>query len=301
MLKNIYFITVAILIFTSCRPPIRPTMVIPPNDVRITDNFYCDQTEVSNINWREYMVWMQKIYGIDSEQYVSTIPDTAVWHNLDTCSIPFASDYFKSHIYYDYPVTGVTQKQAMDYSKWRSDRVFEVYLVNQKLIKHDPEQTKETFFSIERYYAGNLTTLLTKEKIKYYPLFRLPTPGERKIILDYSDAVDLKYLKRCWSKNCKECLENFPKIVSDIVICTSATNGKPPVVKVTEGCYTEKGHPIYNLRGNAGEWTSEKNISSGGSWADKKQVIMLTDTFRIEMVNAGTGFRNVFEWKEWKN
>lgn len=70
---------------------------------------------------------------------------------------------------------------------------------------------------------------------------------------------------------------------------------------MTEGCYTEKGHPIYNLRGNAGEWTSEKNISSGGSWADKKQVIMLTDTFRIEMVNAGTGFRNVFEWKEWKN
>lgn len=301
MQKIIYINIVGILILTACRPLTRTAMVIPPNGVRISDNFYCDKTEVSNINYREYMSWVEKIYGIDSDQYKSTIPDTTVWLNGGTCLRSIAADYYKSHIYYDYPVAGVTQKQAMEYSKWRSDRVFEMFLINKNLLFFDSEQTKETYFSIERYYRGSLKRITGKEKAKYYPLFRLPSPEERKIMLEYADAVDRKYLKKCGAKNCKNCTESFPCIVSDINPCSSDTIKKLPVIEVNVGCMAQKGHPIYHLRGNVSEWTSAENISSGGSWADKKERIMYSDTFRIEKTNAGSGFRNVFEWKEWKN
>ena len=38
----------------------------PPNGVRVADNFFCDKTEMTNIDWLEYMFWTKRIFGGNS-------------------------------------------------------------------------------------------------------------------------------------------------------------------------------------------------------------------------------------------
>ncbi|MBK8347024.1 MAG: hypothetical protein IPL08_05145 [Saprospiraceae bacterium] len=54
------------------------------------------------------------------------------------------------------------------------------------------------------------------------------------------------------------------------------------------------------MRGNVSEWSSEENITFGGGWLDKREKILTTDTFHVDKQNSWTGFRNVCEWKQWK-
>ena len=51
----------------------------PPGTVKVTDKFYFDKTEVSNVNWREYENWNMRTYGKNSDEYINSLPDTTVW------------------------------------------------------------------------------------------------------------------------------------------------------------------------------------------------------------------------------
>ena len=48
---------------------------------RITvSSYYLDQTEISNLNWGEYLYWVKRVYGVDyPELYKKALPDTLVW------------------------------------------------------------------------------------------------------------------------------------------------------------------------------------------------------------------------------
>ena len=35
----------------------------PPGTIKIEENLYCDVTEVSNLEWKEYMLWAKRKYG----------------------------------------------------------------------------------------------------------------------------------------------------------------------------------------------------------------------------------------------
>ena len=273
----------------------------PPNGIKVADNFYCDETEVKNVDWLEYVFWTKKVFGESSEEYFSAIPDNSVWSKIDTCFSSFEYYYFKSANYYYYPVVGISQKQAEKYSKWRSDRVFEQILIDFNIIKYDTAQTKETYFTIEKYYNGSLPSLISYEKIKFYPDYHLPSFEERKSVISYTDSVAVEYYDNCKSKKCNNCKENYPIFNSDNKPCDSTKNITiPSDIIVDSDCYIKKGNPIYNIRGNVSEWSDEKDISFGGSWIDRRERILANDTFYTENVNAWTGFRNVCEWKKWK-
>lgn len=273
--------------------------ITPPNGVKIGENLFYDQTEGDNISWREYMYWTRRIFGANSAEYLATIPDSNVWKDYDTCLKTKMRSYLHLSRFEDYPVVGVTQKQAEMYSKWRSDRVFEYILLSYGKIKMDTAQKRETCFTIERYFNGTYHNQKPDPDFKYYPEYRLPTTQEWKKALHYADSVEQAYLQKCNSKTCKKCKQNWPEFRSDITPCINDSFKVVPTLTGRSGFVPGRRHPVYNLRGNVSELTSENEISVGGGWADKRQKILTCDTFQCKSPNAWTGFRDVCEWKEW--
>ncbi len=95
----------------------------PPGTVEIVENFFYDATEISNNDWREYLSFLKERNGVESDTYHNALPDTTVWLIEGVYNEPFAETYLSHPSYSDYPVVGVSQKQAMDYCTWRTGAV----------------------------------------------------------------------------------------------------------------------------------------------------------------------------------
>ena len=99
-------------------------------------SFYMDQYEICNLNWREYMHWLQQVFHNTPALVQKCYPDTLVWREEMAYNEPYL-DYYYSHVVYNYyPVVGVSWEQAMDYCTWRSDRVNEKRMVDAGVIQY---------------------------------------------------------------------------------------------------------------------------------------------------------------------
>lgn len=126
-------------------------------------SFYMDETEVSNIDYLEYLYWLQRVYGQDyPEVYKKALPDTLVWRNPLSYNEPFVENYFRHPAYQDYPVVGVSWVQANEYCTWRTDRVNENILIEKGILKVNPNQVNEDNFSTQAYLAGQYEGLVKK-------------------------------------------------------------------------------------------------------------------------------------------
>lgn len=260
----------------------------PPNGVKVAENLYCDQTEISNFEWMEYMYWIERVYGAASYEYLSAIPDTLVWFRKDTCLAGLSAIYFTHPIYRDYPVVGITQFQAMKFSKWRTDRVMELILIKNGVIDWDTNQTARNHFTVFRYFTGQYKQIKPDPRFQYYPLFRLPNMKERNLVLHYEDSIEKNY-----------CNKDHITAQTGIIPCENDTFRVNPTQKVREGCKTRKATPIYHLKGNVSEWAAERFLTYGANWSKSKDCAE-GDVFKTEQPNAWTGFRNVCEWKKFE-
>ncbi len=77
-------------------------------------NVFLDKVEVTNIAWREYLYFQKQEYGADSEEFLSAIPDTAIW------KLSYDVPFFGPNRYDDWPITGISYRQAQSYCQWRS-------------------------------------------------------------------------------------------------------------------------------------------------------------------------------------
>src|SRR6266446_7733463 len=102
----------------------------PANCVWLRDNEFIDQTEISNIDYREYLGWLKKFRNdsVSSSQY----PDTLAWRNVLASGEPFVKFYFTHPAYSQYPVVGVSYDQGVAYCQWRSDRAMELIAADKK-------------------------------------------------------------------------------------------------------------------------------------------------------------------------
>lgn len=166
-----------------------------PRQVTVS-SFYIDKTEVTNIDYREYTYWLNRVYGQDYPTvYHSALPDTLVWRSQMSYNEPMVEMYFRHPKYNDFPVVGVTWLQATDYSNWRTDRVNEKLLIDAGIIEFDPEQQSDNNFNTDAYLAGQYAALVkdgkknldpTSEGIRgvtfedgiLLPKYRLPTEAE---------------------------------------------------------------------------------------------------------------------------
>jgi gliding motility-associated lipoprotein GldJ len=111
-----------------------------PNQQHV-QSFYMDETEVTNMMYMEYLDWLKRVYPPDQDNYKNiyegAAPDTLVWRNRLGYNETMTENYLRHPAYGEYPVVGVNWIQATEFSRWRTDRVNEKILEEQRYLKKD--------------------------------------------------------------------------------------------------------------------------------------------------------------------
>jgi gliding motility-associated lipoprotein GldJ len=254
---------------------------------RVTvSSFYIDEAEVSNLDYQEYIYWLNRVYGENYPSVVqNALPDTLVWLNKLSYNEPLVETYFRHPSYRDYPVVGVSWVQANDYAKWRSDRVNEQLLIDAGILDYDPDQKGDNNFNTEAYLAGQYEGLVKEGKedlspdgsgtrnVRYedgilLPDYRLPTEAEweyaaygligntlynrvveRKTYPWNGEAVrtdDTKYYGS-FVANFKRGNGDYMGVAGDL---NDGASLPAPVLS-----YWPNDYGLYNMAGNVSEWT----------------------------------------------
>ncbi|MGL2967583.1 gliding motility lipoprotein GldJ [Flavobacterium sp. XGLA_31] len=142
-----------------------------PNQQHVM-SFYMDETEVTNLMYMEYLDWLKRVFPPDQENYKNIYegasPDTLVWRNRLGYNETMTNNYLRHPAYAEYPVVGVNWIQATEFAKWRTDRVNEKILEDQRYLKKDAKVTDETaekVFSTEAYLASPSTAMGGDDKL----------------------------------------------------------------------------------------------------------------------------------------
>jgi gliding motility-associated lipoprotein GldJ len=142
-----------------------------PNQQHVM-SFYMDETEVTNLMYLEYLEWLKKVYPPTEENYKNIYegasPDTLVWRNRLGYNETMTNNYLRHPAYANYPVVGVNWVQAVEFSKWRTDRVNEAVLEKNGYLKKNAKSldvTAESTFNTETYLAAPTMTYGGNEEI----------------------------------------------------------------------------------------------------------------------------------------
>lgn len=256
---------------------------------RVTvSSFYMDETEVPNIDYKEYLYWLQRVFGeAYPEVYLQALPDTLVWREELAFNEPYVENYFRHPSYDDYPVVGVSWVQSGEFCKWRTDRVNEMILIERGILNPNPEQRDEDNFNSEAYLAGqyqgsvrkNLKDYKTggERAVRYedgimLPAYRLPTEAEWEyaalaLLGNQASEKDERITDRRlypWNGNTMRyqrrdryqgmMLANFKRGNGDYMGQAGRLNDNAAVTqKVRDGMPNDFG--LYNMAGNVNEWT----------------------------------------------
>ena len=166
------------------------TMGTQENDVTYDNNnmerrvtvpsFYMDQTEISNKYYLEYLYWLGRVYIDYPEVYRKALPDTLCWRDKLAYNEPYVTYYLRHPAYQDYPVVGVSWAQATNYAAWRTDRVNEMILIREGILKVNPDQVNEDNFNYEAYLNGQYEGLVKNDLKDYNP----SGAGTRKVRIE---------------------------------------------------------------------------------------------------------------------
>ncbi len=144
-------------------------------------SFYMDQTEVANVHYREYVYWLERIFGGDfPEVPKKALPDTLVWREELAYNEPYVEYYFRHPAYNFYPVVGVSWVQATQYCAWRTDRVNEMILIREGILNKNNSQQAEDNFNTRAYLIGQYEGSVRRNLKDYSPLGQ----GERKVRME---------------------------------------------------------------------------------------------------------------------
>ncbi len=267
---------------------------------RVTvSSFYMDQTEVRNVDYREYLYWIDRVFSseIDPQRNIikNALPDTLVWRDPMAYNEPYVEYYFRHPTFNQYPVVGVDWLQANDYCIWRTDRVNEMLLVNEGIIELSTDQKGANHFNTDAFLLGIYqptyrnplesldpnkdTRALTLEDGILLPKYRLPSEAEWEFAafaLRGNTIDELVWERRIypWNghnvrndnpKNMGEMRANFQRGKGDMMGVAGALNDAGSIT-VPVSSFWPNDYGLYCMAGNVNEWVAD--VYRPGSFED---------------------------------
>lgn len=256
-----------------------------PRTVTVS-SFYMDETEVRNVDYREYLFWLRRVYKDYPEVYRRSLPDTLVWRSPMGFNDPYVQYYFRHPSYNDYPVVGVSWNKANDFCLWRTDRVNEQLLINEGELNPDPNQLNEKNFNTEAYLAGlyegvvnqlreSLNPNQTERRTNFedgllLPSYRLPTEAEWEFAayaLRGNTFEERIYERRIYpwdghnvrnadQKNRGEMMANFVRGRGDLMGVAGNLNDNGSITTEVRS-YWPNDYGLYCMAGNVNEWVQD--------------------------------------------
>ena len=274
---------------------------VPPNGVRIGDNLFMDESEVSNLDYREYLYWTAGIFGRNSPQYLSALPDTLVWKDsLPLMAHPLIERYFRDVSFEAYPVVGVTLEQARRYSDWRTDRVYERILMQLGKINPNAQQDPTHYFTVAHYQSGRYLEGPPDQSVPV-PRYRLPLESEWEIaaaagldVSQYPQGYNFaSYNPRVTNRKGHHFL-NTKKDATSSVPMSDEVPGQPAPCK----SFTPNDFGIYHLIGNVAEMTAQPGLAKGGHYLLPDEKCTVTEKIPYQKPSKWLGFRNICSWEK---
>ncbi len=257
---------------------------------RITvSSYYLDQTEISNLNWGEYLYWVKRVYGVDyPELYKKALPDTLVWREKLSYNEPYVDYYLRHPAYREYPVVGINWLQANDYCSWRTDRVNEYILIREGILDQYIDQIGEDNFNTDAYLSNQYNSGkrieglpdLNPNSSRYrnvrmedgilLPKYRLPTEAEWEFAAFglIGNSVGERVVERRlypWNghavRNPDEAyigmmLANFKRGRGDNMGVAGKLNDNADITAPVFS-YWPNDYGLYNMAGNVSEWVMD--------------------------------------------
>ncbi|HBF88457.1 MAG TPA: gliding motility lipoprotein GldJ [Bacteroidales bacterium] len=250
-------------------------------------SFYMDECEVRNVDYREYLYWLTRVYIDYPEVYKKALPDTLVWRRKLAWNEPMVELYLRHPSYQEYPVVGVNWYQANDYCAWRTDRVNEWILIREGLLLKNPNQVGEDNFNTDAYLAGQYEGLMKSPGIPDYdpnrdyrkvrmedgillPRYRLPTEAEWEFaaLSLIGNSIEERvftrklypwnghYVRNDGEQHRGTIMANFMRGRGDMMGTAGALNDNADIPGPVDS-YWPNDYGLYCMAGNVSEWVMD--------------------------------------------
>lgn len=244
------------------------------NDSVELKEFYISETEVSNFDYLWFLYYVKRT---QDEKYSSLLPDTLVWEKkIQYCS-PYTSYYFRHPAYRHYPVVGLTYEQANSFCLWLTNMYnSSPSRSHNKVIFRLPTVT-------EWVYAASGKNTITP----------FPWKGN-KLISKGQKKANFLLIEQTSIQGTSEKNEQFTSV-------SIHYNSKELIQTAPVKSFQKNAFGLYNMAGNVAEYTDQKGICMGGSWATTGfHLHNYIYTNPTEKVSSSIGFRFVMEVLEAK-
>lgn len=235
------------------------------------ENVFMSQTEVTNMMYLEYLSYYKS--KVSEIEYQALLPDTLVWRSKNTYSDPYVEYYFRHPAYRNYPIVGLSKKQAESFCQWLS------IILTAENRKKDESNTDSV---LVRLPTDAEWTWAAKGGHDYY---EYPWEGHNMRIEEGKSKGTIR--------------ANFVRGKGDYMGLAGSLNDNADITAPVTS-YWPNDFGLYNCAGNVAEMVADKNVAKGGSWYSSGYDIRVNSEIPFDKPSSKIGFRYLVEVKKLK-